>query len=173
MKLSYIFKNNPIINEKSDLLKWCSIYGLSSFSYGILGILIFICFKNNFKTEKHGIPIPIYLYISGLIIQSIVTFMADVYFINSESICHNIDRFVALINTLSFSICFFWMSFFGKIILIFGLTNGLYLFKLSRYYRKRSNLKLYTYYHSLWHIILPAYIFIWLIFRDIMWVKNT
>ena len=63
------FKNNPVIN-KDNRLNWCSMCGFSSFSYGILGIIIYI-FTNNFVTEKYGIPIPINLYVLCLITQSL------------------------------------------------------------------------------------------------------
>ncbi len=165
------FKNNPVIKCKDNRLNWCSIYGFSSFSYGILGIIIYIFLQNNFVTEKYGIPIPINLCVLCLITQSLVTFLADVYYIHEDSIFHNIDRLVATLNIMFFSTYIYWISDFEKLIFVIGLMNSLLMFKYSRENRKNENIELYCYYHSLWHFILPLYILIWLIYRDIMWVN--
>jgi len=167
-----IFKNDPIITCKDNKLNWCSIYGFSSFSYGILGVIIFIFFQNNFMTEKYGIPIPINIYVLCLIIQSLVTFLADVYYINEESIFHYVDRFVATFNIILFSITIYWVSYIEKIIFVIALMNSLLIFKYSREHRIKRDISSYCYYHSVWHFILPFYILIWLLYRE-FFIKKT
>ena len=123
------FKNEAIVKKKisKDMLKWNTIYGFSSFTYGFVGFIMYFFLQNIFTTEKYNVPIPIKYYAICLMLQSFVTFFADVYFINEESIFHNIDRFVALFNTLFFCVAFYNISIIEKVIFTAGLINGLYI----------------------------------------------
>lgn len=162
------FDDDPSIPDtwiNNKLIKWNSIYGLSSFTYGILGIAMIFLFKDNFDSKNYNVPIPIYLLGTLLIIQSFVTFMGDVYCVDKPCLWHKIDKYLATFNTLVFSICMFYISIIEKLVFSFGIVNGLYFFKQARISRKNNNIENYAFYHSLWHLTFPLYLLGWLLYR--------
>lgn len=167
------FKHDTIIKKETskNMLKWNTIYGFSSFTYGMVGLIMYFFLQNTFTTEQYSIPIPIKLYGLLFILQSIVTFIADVYYINEKSIFHNIDRLVATLNTLFVCISVYYISYIEKTIFCIALINGLYLLDKSRLYRKNENIELYSYYHTMWHLTFPLYLLMWLSYRNIMFIS--
>ena len=85
---------------------------------------------------------------------------------------YNIDRLVAILNTLFVCVSIYYISYIEKAIFCIALINGLYLLDKSRLHRKNENIELYSYYHTMWHLTFPLYLLIWLSYRNIMFVSN-
>ena len=165
-----IFKNDPGMPKEwcnSTQLDWFSPYGISCFSYSVIGWLFYVFFYTSYVFSTYPIPIPIMLHIFGLTTQSLFSFMGDVVYKKKKNVWHTIDRFSAVFNIIFLAANIFWVSNIEKYIFLFGIINGIYIFKKSRKYRKELNINKYAYYHTLWHLILPFYLLIWIVYREL------
>ena len=144
--------------KKLEELKKNIFYGLSSFTYTIVGIFVlFYPIKINYYQA---------FYPYFLIAQGFTSYMNDVICINTLK-CSIIDITFATYNIfigiLIFS--YYKLNFFESCILIIGIL----LIFISNYYFKKNNIKKYTIYHILWHIILPS-LAIYVVYKD--YLKN-
>ena len=156
--------NDEIILKPENL--YISFYSISSFYYGVAGLIMLLFFKNNFKLIPH-IPIPIEFFSIMLFIQSILSYFADVLYINNVSYWHTIDRIVTCINIFLFFSNIFWISYIEKVYFIIVLFCGVILFKKSRDTRNNKNIKEYLLRHQIWHMFFPLAIVLWLSYRKI------
>jgi hypothetical protein len=130
-------------------------------------ILIYFFFYNSYVFSSYPIPIPIIFHIIGLIFQSLFSFMGDVFYKEKKNIWHSVDRCCAMFNIIFFAANIFWVSLIEKCIFAVGLINGIYIFKKSRRNRKKGNINKFAFYHTMWHLILPFYILVWIVYREL------
>lgn len=165
-----IFKNDPSMPMEwcnSPRLGWVSPYGISCFSYSVIGLLIFGFFNTTYVLSSYPIPIPILLHVFGLIFQGLFSFIGDVVYKKKKNIWHDIDRLCAMFNCIFLLANVFWVSMMEKFIFLLGFINGVFIFKKSRKYRKELNINKYAYYHTLWHLTFPFYLLIWIVYREL------
>ena len=146
---------------------YISFYSISCFYYAIAGLIMILFFKNNFNLNPK-IPVPIEFFAIMLFIQSILSYYADVIYINSFSYWHMIDRIVTYINVFVFMSNLFWISYIEKVYFIIVLFCGVLLFKRSRDSRNNKNINEYLLRHQIWHIFFPLAIVLWLFYRKII-----
>jgi len=148
-------------------LKWWSPYGLSSFTYATLGILMMSSFSGNYDRDP-AIAIPINFQASCLVFQTLATQLADVMSIGRRSFWHAFDRFIATINTVMLVPNLIWISNIERAMLLATLCGGLTLLLLSRHERMqpKGRIEVFTLYHALWHVGFPFGLLLWLLYRE-------
>jgi hypothetical protein len=152
-------------NPNISLLRWNSYYGLSSWGYGIIGLCMLTLFSDNFMLQP-SISIPIELEAWVLIIQSFISFFADVYYISDITCWHIFDRITATVSVFLFISNLYWISTMERIMYVSSIPIGLNFLKLSRDACHKKNISKFVKYHTLWHISLPIFIIFWLLYRS-------
>lgn len=140
-------------------------YGLSSFTYTILGIYLIAAIPFNNMTVLGTPPI-----VDGsiLIIQGIVSYGCDVYTFGFSSIFKIFDRCSALIQGLwwTLKLTYVPMTWFEYIIFIgSGIIGVVCKFRGEIAMRKLQWIP-FLVWHSLWHLIVPLGLFVWAFIRN-------
>ena len=151
-------------------LQLWTFYGLSSFSYSILGILMLTAFRGNYARAPQ-IGIPQSAHAAALICQSVATLNADVFNLTRDSMWHALDRWVAFSNVVFLASNLFWVSWFEIAIFSVGLVGGYELLNRSRLARLPTSGDAHTeegfaFWHGAWHWGYPTLVAGWLCFRQ-------
>ena len=159
------WRNNGLLEPRNLFF---TIYGVSSFSYTIIGFLMAFVFPHTFSIEPE-IPISPVLEGTGMIIQSFMTLMADVLMMHKKrSYFHSADRIVATVNTGLIASNMIFVSWGERILYMVVVPLGSMILIESRRARDNNNFKGYLRWHTMWHSIYPFALLIWLLYRQFM-----
>ena len=151
----------------SPYLRWCSWYGLSSFTYAAVGVLMFSIFNSNFRLGPYPIGIPQELEALCLLVQSVCTLYADVLYLGLQSKWHLVDRLVASAFVVLFLCNTFWISWLELLYFVCVAPTGWALLYQSRQARARNyGITSFTSWHTAWHVFYPGMLVIWLSYRQ-------
>jgi len=139
-------------------------YGLSSFTYGVLGLAMLTIFAGAFELPP-VVQVPMALQGSCLIVQSVATLLADVCFIGRDSVWHAIDRWMALCNVLFFTGNVYWISLGERVWFATGGLAGMLALSASRHHRAHGSTASFALWHVRWHVAYPLVVAVWLAWR--------
>jgi len=150
---------------KHEKFSFFSTYALSSWTYASVGLLMLTVFADNHHLEPK-IPIPIEVQAGGIIMQSFVTYIADVHYASEDTHWHLIDRIIATINTVQLCLCALFISWIEVLLFAIVVPTGLICLSNSRHCRLTDIcMHAYVRWHACWHAIYPFGVFGWLNFR--------
>jgi len=155
----FFFLNHSENDQMIDIpyCKKINCYSLSSFSYSIMGIFVYFYPMNYIFMDAY--------FPFALFIQGFISYLSDSYYFGDVSIFHKIDRSFASYNAL----CGFIVAkkynanFFLWLIIAIGLSS----LKIGGYYLNQNKIKLYCFFHILWHISIPFATICMIIFRTV------
>ena len=160
---SNMHENWDPVNDKR--LAWYTPYGLSSFTYAILGVLQLTVFAGNFDIEPH-VPVPLPLEAACLVLQSLATLLADVVFMGEDSCWHALDRVAATLNVLLVLCNMAWISWLERLLYLVVVLSGLSLLRCSRAARLAGDIPGVACWHGFWHLWFPCGLAMWLALRQ-------
>ena len=157
------WRTNGLLDPKNLFFTY---YGISSFSYTIIGFLIAFVFPNTFYIDPVIEISPVFEGIC-IMLQTPFTLMADVLSMYKEkSYFHPIDRIVATFNTGLIASNIIFVKWGEKILYLLVPPIGSLILIESRKARDGNNYNEYLKWHTLWHCIYPISLFLWILYRN-------
>jgi len=156
--------------DSADEVRWFSVYGISTFTYMLVGLLMMTVFDGNYAIEPPLTMIPQAVQGMGLCFQSFATGMADVNHLGKTSVWHLFDRLVATTNVLIVGANLLSeISWVERLYFVALLAAGLSLLNLSRLEREgkpEGSITLFARYHAEWHLSFPLGLVLWMLYRQ-------
>ena len=148
------------------ILRWYSPYGLSSWTYAVTGICLFVGFRDTFS-KKPKVVTPVELEAFTIMFQSLCSFCSDQRYLTKVSIWHIFDRCTGFVNVaLIFSNVIF-ISWIERVFYVCMLACGLMFLGLSRRARRDDDIKAFAWWHTWWHVAPPSGFIAWLLYRKL------
>merc|ERR1712228_207422 len=138
-------------------------YGLSSFTYSILGLWILI-----FVRDNHVLGTPFYIDGTLLFVQGIVSYGCDVYTFGFSSIFKILDRCSALVQGIWWIAKLIYVSMsIAEYFVFIGFAMIAIVCKFKGEVSMRNlQWNQFLIWHSLWHFFVPIGLFIWAFLRN-------
>jgi hypothetical protein len=148
----------PAAWRRSSLLAPSSLYGLSSFNYALVGLLLCaLCMMEPQRALYSGEQLEAALWIW----QGFISFKCDAVDLGIRSWSHPVDRISATVFTLVLVVKYCFMECIGAwgdaiyVSLSIFLIAGLYCFRRSCQACRAHDLRGYRFWHIAWHFAFP------------------